>query len=250
MRYLGSKKRHLGKILPIIQGAIDDNDIHAYLEPFVGGANVLSHVKCDRRFGYDANELTIELLRHVRDGGELLPSVSRDEFNKARDEWRNGTLTRPLWQYGNICWLASFGNKGWQGSYAEPKCKSDPRRDIYQECVRNIMAQRDSLTGCVLEVSDYRDVKLPDERCVVYCDPPYNCPTQYENVSPIDYSEYYDLLLEWHDMGHIVICSEYSMPDDFECILEIPTKANLRNIVTQRYADRIERLFVPRGQKL
>lgn len=37
MKYMGSKARFAKDIVPIIQYYIDDNDIHNYLEPFVGG---------------------------------------------------------------------------------------------------------------------------------------------------------------------------------------------------------------------
>lgn len=37
MNYMGSKSRIAKDIVPIIQKTIDDNDIHLYLEPFLGG---------------------------------------------------------------------------------------------------------------------------------------------------------------------------------------------------------------------
>lgn len=37
MVYMGSKSRIAKEIVPIIQSYIDDNNVHNYLEPFVGG---------------------------------------------------------------------------------------------------------------------------------------------------------------------------------------------------------------------
>lgn len=37
MKYVGSKNRISKQLAPIIQSYIDDNDIKAYWEPFVGG---------------------------------------------------------------------------------------------------------------------------------------------------------------------------------------------------------------------
>ena len=44
MKYVGSKARISRHILPIIQGAIDRNGIETYVEPFVGGGNLID--KC------------------------------------------------------------------------------------------------------------------------------------------------------------------------------------------------------------
>lgn len=37
IKYFGSKSRITKDIVPIIQKAIDDNNINTYIEPFVGG---------------------------------------------------------------------------------------------------------------------------------------------------------------------------------------------------------------------
>ena len=37
MKYMGSKSRIAKYIVPIIQSAIDNNNMQNYLEPFVGG---------------------------------------------------------------------------------------------------------------------------------------------------------------------------------------------------------------------
>ena len=47
MRYMGSKKRLQNDIAPIINKLIEDNDIHTYIEPFVGGANMMEAIVCE-----------------------------------------------------------------------------------------------------------------------------------------------------------------------------------------------------------
>lgn len=59
MKYVGSKARISRHILPIIQGAIDRNGIETYVEPFVGGGNLIDKVHCHNRIGYDNNEYLI-----------------------------------------------------------------------------------------------------------------------------------------------------------------------------------------------
>ena len=52
--------------MPIIQKYIDENNIITYVEPFVGGANVIDKVKCHERFGFDKNKYLIALLERVK----------------------------------------------------------------------------------------------------------------------------------------------------------------------------------------
>ena len=43
MKYMGSKARIAKDISPIINQLIKDNGIDIYIEPFVGGANMIQH---------------------------------------------------------------------------------------------------------------------------------------------------------------------------------------------------------------
>lgn len=49
MVYQGSKNRLTKYIVPIIQKKIDENNISTYIEPFVGGANVIDKINCKNR---------------------------------------------------------------------------------------------------------------------------------------------------------------------------------------------------------
>ena len=54
MKYMGSKSRIAKDIVPIIQKCINDNNIDIYIEPFVGGANIIDKIKC-KMFGFLTN---------------------------------------------------------------------------------------------------------------------------------------------------------------------------------------------------
>ena len=64
MNYFGSKSRQAKYIVPIIQKYIDDNNITVYIEPFVGGANVIDKIVCPFRYGYDINKYVIALFKY------------------------------------------------------------------------------------------------------------------------------------------------------------------------------------------
>lgn len=66
MKYMGSKSRIAKQIVPIIQSGIERDGRDSYIEPFVGGANVIDKIKCKYRVGFDINEYLIALLQHVQ----------------------------------------------------------------------------------------------------------------------------------------------------------------------------------------
>ena len=65
---MGSKSRIAKDIVPIIQKCIDDNNIDTYIEPFVGGANIIDKVKCKTKIGIDIHKELIALLNAIEGG--------------------------------------------------------------------------------------------------------------------------------------------------------------------------------------
>jgi len=47
MVYMGSKAKYAEWIVPILQKAIDDNNVKIYIEPFCGGCNIIDKIKCE-----------------------------------------------------------------------------------------------------------------------------------------------------------------------------------------------------------
>ena len=83
-----------------IQKCINDNDIQVYIEPFVGGCNVIDKVKCQFRYGSDLNKYLIALFNHLQNGGALLPEVSRELYSEVRANYKNNVYED--WYVGNI----------------------------------------------------------------------------------------------------------------------------------------------------
>ena len=143
IKYMGSKSRIAKYIVPIIQQCIDDNNITRYIEPFVGGANIIDKINCEHRIGLDKNKYLIALFRHLQQGGKLLDEVPRELYNKVRANYKNGKYED--WFVGNIGFLASYNGRWFDGGYAQAgyeKTKTGERfRDYYQEAKRNIETQ-------------------------------------------------------------------------------------------------------------
>ena len=64
MWYVGSKNRLSKELVPIIQNYIN-KDTKMYIEPFVGGANMIDKIQCNKRIGCDIHKQLIELLKYV-----------------------------------------------------------------------------------------------------------------------------------------------------------------------------------------
>lgn len=223
MKYMGSKSRIAKYIVPIIQGYINESGSLYYLEPFVGGANVIDKIKCENKIGSDKNKYLIALLQRVQSGQSLYAEVPKELYDKARTAFNNGDTSEfEDWQVGNIGFIASYNGRWFDGGYAKPvyeKTKNGERyRDYYREAKDNILKQSENLKDIVFQCGDYRELYNP-VNMVIYCDPPYQGTKQYANAMTFDYDEFWQTMREW-SKNNIVLISEQNAPDDFECIWE------------------------------
>ena len=58
MWYMGSKNRLSKYLVPIIESYIDEKT-EGYMEPFVGGANMIDKIQCDNKIGSDVDKYVI-----------------------------------------------------------------------------------------------------------------------------------------------------------------------------------------------
>ena len=85
MIYMGSKLRMAKYILPIILESRKPDQW--YVEPFVGGGNMIDKVD-GVRYGFDINEYVIEALKLIRDDVESLPKnnieTTEDDYKRMK----------------------------------------------------------------------------------------------------------------------------------------------------------------------
>lgn len=241
MKYMGSKNRIANDILPIIQGYIDKNNIDTYIEPFVGGANVIDKIKCQNRIGTDKNKYLIALLKRVAEGKELLESVSREFYSEVRSKYETGAYED--WVVGNVGFIASYNGRWFDGGFAPAgyeKTKNGKRyRDYYQESKRNILAQSNDIANVEFGVKDYTEYE--PKGCLIYCDPPYQGTKQYKNAMNFDYELFWNTVRKW-SINNIVIISELSAPADFKCIWEKSVSRTMKS--TDNTMRALEKMFM------
>lgn len=129
----------------------------------------------------------------------------------------------------------------WFGGYA----KGNDTRDRQNEAIRNLTNQSERLQCIEFIHNDFMNIKTYNS--LIYCDPPYNGTTKYKDSFP--YDDYYEWVREM-SKHNTVLCSEYWMPDDFECIWEKEHKTLIDSCRTTDSGQsiRIEKLFIHKSK--
>ena len=235
MRYLGSKNKISKELAPIIQSYITE-ETKGYLEPFVGGANMIDKIKCDNKIGCDIHQELIALLKKARDEVDDIPNViMEDEYYKVKNNKQN----YPKWYVGLVGFCASFGAK-YFGGYARDS-KNDTTGKWSMGAIKNLKKQAKNLFNIKFKSCSFTE--LPKDKIkgyVIYCDIPYRGTTKYKTDS-FPYEEFYEWVKEM-SVNNTVLISEYSMPEEFECVWEKSVTTNLDSLRTTA-SERVEKLF-------
>lgn len=224
---MGSKNRIAKDILPILLNAQKGR---IWVEPFVGGGNIIDKVS-GTRIGFDLNANVIQALVSIRDHVDELPK-NNSEFTE--QDYNNLKTSDAYPHKGYAGFAFSYGGK-WMGGWARSK---DLKRDYVAEAYRNALKQSPRLQGVSLFNLDYTDIELSD-KSFIYCDPPYKNTTEYKGG--FDHDKFWNWVRLQYKEGHIVYVSEYEAPEDFECVWSKKITSSL----TQNTGDKngIEKLF-------
>lgn len=95
----------------------------------------------------------------------------------------------------------------------------------------------------LFEYVDYKTLSFSG--CLIYCDPPYDNTTKFTGTPDFNTEKFWNVMRLWSQNNDVYI-SEYVAPEDFECVLEMPTKIDIRNKKNQM-EKRIEKLFKYKG---
>lgn len=227
MVYLGSKNRIAKHIVPIIQKVIDDTKATIYIEPFVGGANIIDKIKCEERYGYDNKANLIALLRAAQFDFDSIPEdLTKEIWDLYKNDYRQAKgdptkMKEDLAISGAVSFLGSYNTKGFAGGFAAPT----ESRNYYEERYKALKLQREQLgfDKIIFDCKDYKDIQATN--AVIYCDPPYLGVTGYGYAfeSHFDHDEYWNWVREISQHNY-VLCSENTIPDDFAVLWERPLK--------------------------
>lgn len=229
MKYMGSKNRIAKHLLPIMLAEMEKHGITKWVEPFVGGANMIDKVPSRyERIGYDLNDHAIFAAIGVRDYIDDFPrEVSKEYYLKIK-----GTKPDPITSW--IRFHCSFGAK-FEGGYA-----SNQRGANYcMEGRKNLYKQSKLIKGVDFICDSYENLDLKD--CLIYCDPPYQNSANYKTGS-FDHDKFFDWCRE-QAKKNIVFVSEYNMPDDFIEVWCGEVKTNFASTRKSATHNAVEKLF-------
>lgn len=227
MQYFGGKAKIAKYIVSYLEEVRKENQI--YIEPFVGGANIVSKMSGVRK-AYDFNEYLIEMYKAVQNGYELPNIITEKDYKNIKENKdKNKALT------GFVGFGCSFAGK-WFGGYARDY---GSKREYAETSKRSLLKKMATMQDVEFVYADYKTLSF--ENCLIYCDPPYRNTTKFSGTPDFDTDEFWNVMRNWSKNNDVYI-SEYDSPDDFKCVLEIPTKTDIRNS-KNKMESKIEKLF-------
>lgn len=234
MKYMGSKNRIAKHILPIMLAEADKHNITTWVEPFVGGGNMIDKVpESYTRIGYDLNEHTIAAMIGIRDFVDQFPnSVSEDCYKRLK-----GSGVHPVNSW--IRFVTSFGGKLDNG-YAREAGSDDSTFCGYGK--RNALKQSPKIQNVDFICCSYLDLTENITNSVIYCDPPYQGTTGYK-TGQFNHEEFFNWCRLMKSKGNIVFVSEYNAPDDFEVVWKGEIKTNFSSTRKAATHNAVEKLF-------
>jgi DNA adenine methylase len=232
---MGSKARLAKDLAPLMNDIIKKFEIGKYIEPFVGGANMIQYIECENKFGSDNNDYLIQLWKALQDGWIPPSELSKELYNDIKQNKDN--YNKELVAVAGFC--ATYNAK-WFGGYAGiVQTKINTQRNYYDEAVRNILKQTEHVKDVEFLNADYTyfsDFK----NSLIYCDPPYEGTTQYGTSKEFHYERFWDWIRAMSS-NNIVLVSEYNAPDDFVNVYE---KALTTTLDKNSRKKDVEKLFI------
>ena len=206
MQYFGGKAKISKYIVDYLENVRKENQV--FVEPFVGGANIVSKMS-GKRQAYDFNEYLIAMYQGVQNGYDLPNNITEEEYKYIKNHKDEDKVLTGFVGFG-----CSFGGK-WFGGYARNKTGTN----YALQSKKSLLKDMKTLTDAEFICKDYKDVFLP-ANCVIYADPPYDGTTGYGR-------EKFDSKAFWEyarsvSQNHLMFISEQSAPSDFISIWEKP----------------------------
>lgn len=228
---MGSKRRIAKYILPIMIAEADRLGITKWIEPFVGGANLIDKVP-DRfeRVGYDLNEHVVYALKDIRDRCNDLPESIREEYYQQI----KGSDPEVFNSWLRI--VCSFGAK-LDGGYARENGSDESTFAMRGK--RNAQKQSPLIQGVEFIHADYRNLNF--KNCLIYCDPPYQNTSGYKTGS-FNHEEFFEWCRKQKESGNVVFVSEYDAP--FAEVWRGEQKTNFASSRKKATHTAIEKLFL------
>lgn len=206
MRYIGSKRLLAKKLIPIMQDDIDKASF--YIEPFIGGCNMIDKIKHLQRIGVDINHYLIAMWQALQTGWQPPDNFSKEEYEALKKNPEN----YPPELVGFVGVGCAYSGS-WFDGYANGLDSKGNPRNYCAESKRNVLKQIENMRDVKFIAGDYRQLKLP-ENSLIYCDPPYAAVKYYRYSAKFNSIAFWQWAIEQASIGHKIYVSEYEAPDN------------------------------------
>ena len=231
MKYMGSKSRIAKNILPIILKNRKDNQY--YIEPFVGGCNMIDKIS-NPRMANDNNKYLIAMWKGLQDNLIRPREIPKDYYSLVRTSYNNKDNQYSDFIIGWVGFTASFNGRFFDGGYSG----QSKGRDYIQEQIKNIEKQIPFIQGIEFYSGDYKTINYPPNS-IIYCDPPYKDTKQYSTSKNFNHEEFWEWCRLMKSQGHKIFISEYDAPEDFECIWQKEITNSLNTNITYKAIEKL-----------
>lgn len=241
MKYMGSKARHALEIKDAIYKEIKNFESNSYVEPFVGGANMICNIPniSFKRYGNDINPFLVSMFQALQKG--WLPPDSIDEPTyKLAIENSKLTIGATLEEKALIGFIGIgclYSGK-WFGGYARGNDSKGNPRNYCLESKKNVTNQMYRLNDVIFTTGNYWEMEIPS-KSIIYCDPPYEGTTKYKDS--FDHQRFWLWCEQKIKDGHKVFVSEYNAPENWRCIWKKEVNSSLTKETGSKKG--IEKLF-------
>lgn len=233
MRYTGGKSKIGKKIAKQLKKYIGTHT--EYIEPFCGALGVFKYmIKNDsnselKYSAYDKCEDLIILFNELKNNSFEYFEVTKSVYDSLNNS-KIPSAERAFAGFG-----CSYGGSFF-GGFNEIRKDNGKRTDlIAYKSLKKIGLEKINKT-IKFKSSDYKELEIYDS--LIYCDPPYQNTKSSLNKCDFNHEEFWNKVRYWKKCGNTVIVSEYSAPEDFECIFELRRYSSLK----KEYV--IEKLFI------
>ena len=237
MKYMGSKRRMAKHLIPIILK--NRKEGQWYIEPFVGGCNMIDKIE-GNRIGNDYNKYLIAFWKAIQNNWIPPIHITKEEYYDIKEN-KDKFPALTLW-VGIGCSYCGKWFGGYVNNYPENRRLKSGVLPNYQIEARNgLLKQKDAIKEIIFTDKSYEEIDYP-EKSIIYCDPPYESTTKYKD--DFNHKKFWDWCRDMTKKGHKVFISEYNAPKDFICLLEIKTNTQISQGMKIGNINKFEKLFI------
>ena len=246
MKYMGSKSKIAKNLLGLMLK--DRTNNQTYIEPFVGGCNVIDKVE-GLRLGCDNNKYLIAMYKYLQNNPTPNFDQSKQHYDEVRQAFKDNDTSKFSEAYiGYVGFMASANGRFFDGGYSgKSNTQIGTVRDYIDESIRGLDKQIPNLKDIDFICCDYKELIIPPNS-IVYCDPPYANSKNY-STGGFNSDEFWEWCRVMVTQGHTVFMSEYEAPPDFKAVWSQEVTSSLRANNQVRGAKKsLEKLFKHESQ--